>query len=612
MNIGINNFKGVSPRTAPHLLATNVAQIALDTKLWSGELRPLNKDLPVKYLDGSTLPEEIYLYKRAGGAEQWLTFDKDLDFVKSPIADNTSRRVVVSGLDDKLRAFDSNTLSSGATTIVAGNTVVLGIERPSVAPTLVTASDTTEVAESRVYAVSYVRTWADGKRDLGTIGDPAKRVNGTIVVDVKTSTSVTISGIKKPVATDSNITSIILWRSATTSKGDTGYRYVVEFNVNGTGLPAGVTYDAGTSSFTVVDSVKTENLGETLSSLSWDSPVLGLTGITSVLPGVIAGFKGRTVYFCEPYQVHAWPSEYAVTVDDDIVGLGAFGSNLVVCTTARPYILTLQSPDSVIARPIHEHAPCLNKRSIVAVQGSILYASINGVVAIDTTAPVLATQTILTRDEWKDYSPETMRSYFFRGAYITFYNTQDNSGGLLIDIFNTGQGTVQLSTSSGCSFIDDEEDALYLVYFDTRGIPTVWKFDSGARQSRFYTWKSKLFTNDEGITTLSAAKVDFSDVTLELNSDLTSDIDPSALNLVQVNQYSVAGDNSDIFNTMYNLSTCTFNYYVDKVLKFSKVITNSKPFRLPAGFRGNSHEVEVISNRYISRIQIASSMSEMY
>ena len=63
---------------------------------------------------------------------------------------------------------------------------------------------------------------------------------------------------------------------------------------------------------------------------------------------------------------------------------------------------------------------------------------------------------------------------------------------------------------------------------------------------------------------------------------------------------------------MYNKSTCTFNYYVDKDLKFSKVITNSKPFRLPSGFRGDSHEVEVISNRYISRIQLASSMGELY
>ena len=611
MNIALNNFKGISPRTAPHLLASNVAQKALDTKLWSGELRPLNQDLLIKSLSRTTLPTELYLYKRQGGAEQWLTFDKDVDFVESPIADNLTRRVIISGLDDQLRAFDSNTLLSTKDTITVADTVVLGIERPAVAPTLGTASDTTDVVESRTYAISYVRTWPDGKRDVGTIGDPAKRADGTVVVDVNSTTNVTISGIKKPTNLDSKITSIVLWRSATTSKGDTGYRYVVEFNVDGTSLPSGVTYDAPSSSFTVVDSVKTEKLGETLTSMTWSAPVSGLTGIVNVIPGVLAGFKGRTVYFSEPYQVHAWPSVYAVTVDDDIVGLGAFGSNLVVCTVARPYILTLQAPDSVVARPIHEHAPCLSKRSIVSVNGSVLYASVNGVVAIDTTAPVLATQTIITKDEWKDYAPESMRSYFYRGAYISFYNTPLKSGGILLDIFNTGQGTVELSMSSACSVIDDEEDALYLVYFDNQAKPTIWKFDSGSAQSRFYTWKSKLFTNDEGISTLSAAKVDFSDPLLEMEESSVVAVSVP-FNGVQVNQYPMNGDNTDIFSTMYKKSTCTFNYYVDKDLKFSKVITNSKPFRLPSGFRGDSHEVEVISNRYISRIQLASSMGELY
>lgn len=611
MNIALNNFKGITPRIAPHLLGSNVAQVAIDTKMWSGELRPLNQDLLIKSLSSTSLPTELYLYKRQCGAEQWLTFYKDVDFVESPIADNVNRRVFVSGLDTQLRAFDSTTLLATKDTITTADTVVLGIERPATAPTLGTASDTVDVVESRTYAISYVRTWPDGKRDVGIIGDPAKRADGTVIVDVKSTTNVTISGIKKPTNLESKITSIVLWRSATTSKGDTGYRYVVEFNVDGTSLPSGVTYDSASSSFTVVDSVKTEKLGETLSSMTWTPPVAGLTGIVNVLPGILAGFKGRTVYFSEPYQVHAWPSVYAVTVDDDIVGLGAFGSNLVVCTTSRPYILTLQAPDSVVARPIHEHAPCLSKRSIVSVNGSVMYASINGVVAIDTTAPVLATQTIITRDEWKEYAPETMRSYFYRGAYITFYNTPSKSGGLLLDVFNTGQGTVELSTASSCSFIDDEEDALYLVYFDNRSVPTIWKFDSGAAQSRFYTWKSKLFVNDEGISTLSAAKVDFSDPKLEVNTSSVQ-LESAEFNGVQVNQYPMNGDNSDIFNTLYLKSTCTFNYYVDKELKFSKVITNSKPFRLPSGFRGDSHEVEVISNRYISRIQLASSMSELY
>lgn len=54
-----------------------------------------------------------------------------------------------------------------------------------------------------------------------------------------------------------------------------------------------------------------------------------------------------------------------------------------------------------------------------------------------------------------------------------------------------------------------------------------------------------------------------------------------------------------------------FNYYVDGELKYSREVKDSKPFRLPSGFRGETIEVEVKSNAYIHSITLASSMGEL-
>ena len=59
------------------------------------------------------------------------------------------------------------------------------------------------------------------------------------------------------------------------------------------------------------------------------------------------------------------------------------------------------------------------------------------------------------------------------------------------------------------------------------------------------------------------------------------------------------------------MDNTVFNYYVDGELKYSREIKDSKPFRLPTGFRGETVEVEIKSNAYIHSITLASSMGEL-
>ena len=58
---------------------------------------------------------------------------------------------------------------------------------------------------------------------------------------------------------------------------------------------------ASAASFT--DDVKAEDLAEELPSLTWSEPPQTLSGLTNLPNGIMAGFSGRDIYFCDPYHL---------------------------------------------------------------------------------------------------------------------------------------------------------------------------------------------------------------------------------------------------------------------------------------------------------------------
>ena len=612
MLISLTQFAGMSPKTAKRLLNQTDAQVAYDTKLYSGCLKPYAADLrEVSF--SSAQPSSIYLYTRSDNTKQWVYSTKDIDTAPSPIADNSGRRVYVTGLGASLQAFDSTVLLPTAKSLDTIQPITVGIERPAT-PALAIGGTGTGQVETRVYAVCYVRTWSDGKDDIGVLSAPA--TNGTkTTIDVLPGQTVTVSNIKKPTDSTSKCTKIRVYRSAVTSTGDATFRFVTEFPIDHTQtLPAGVTWNAGTSSFTFVDSVAGVNLGETSESDLWTAPVEGLTGLVSLSNGVFAAFKGKTVYFCEPYQVHAWPLEYSVTVDYDIVGLGCFGNSVVVCTKGKPFILTVSDPSTVVARPIQEHAPCVSKNSIVSLNGAVVYATANGLVSVDTTAPLLLTRKLLSKDEWKWFNPSTLNSVYYNNMYFGFYNTTKGApgGGLIVDTTITSGSLVRLSKWCSAIHVDPATDQMYLCYYDEYlRVYCVYKFDGGTDGQRRYTWKSKEFTSNQGLGTFSAARVDFYDTLTSTQDELNSTILSNAFAAAAVNVFPLNGSNVDKYMLARKFSGTTFKFYVDGVLRYTKTVYDSSPFRLPSGFRGHTYEVEISSARPIARVQLASSIREL-
>lgn len=616
MKIALTNFSGMAPKVAPRLLPTSFAQKANEVKLWSGELRPFYEDT-----DEVNVPDDtVAIYKwtlNNNGEYGWLTFNKPVSIVKGPVFGDENNRILISGLTNEIRITDltmvpfNTTPEEGVyepTTITVDNSYSLSI--PVVSKVEMTVNGTnTQNRESRSYVVALVREWSDGKLDIGKTSQPAVDKDGNLTVTVGMGDTVTlhVTGIPSSAYKNSGVRKAYIYRTTVGSDGTSTYGFVGE-----------VALSDGQTSFDFTDVRSHEDVEESAVSLEWDSPIDGLQGLVSLNNGVLAAYKGSDVYFSYPYQVHAWPYTYRVSVDFDIVGLGAFGNTVVICTTGCPSLALCSDPAAISLRGIHDPFPCLSANTIVNVASGVIYASTGGLLYVNSTAPTYITENLLTKDEWRDWYPESLVAASYEGNYIAVSSNPKVYHGLILDINNPSGGIVSLYRTVNAIFSDPESNKLYFVVDTPEGGKKIVLFDTpvdGQSQSyKTYRWRSKIFTSQEGIATLAAARVRcaYEGVARKIKVTMYQ-YREHALNSVPMHTYSINGpvDLAQVYEMLDVKANMYFIYYVNGIPRYTKKLTGSQPFRLPSGFRGDEFEVEVEGDLPIHSIELASSMGEL-
>mgnify|MGYP001502416508 CR=1 FL=1 len=58
-----------------------------------------------------------------------------------------------------------------------------------------------------------------------------------------------------------------------------------------------------------------------------DGPMKGLISLPG---GILAGFTGKRICFSEPFLPHAWPVNYRITLEEEIVGIKVISKNHLV------------------------------------------------------------------------------------------------------------------------------------------------------------------------------------------------------------------------------------------------------------------------------------------
>lgn len=611
--IVIERFGGLSPRTDPAMLPNNGAQVATDVRLHAGAIRGWRK--PSILAPAIPTITDVVTIWFDPGEEVWYQWDSDVDIVLGPVADgDDNRRYYYTG-DGVPKKTDSAMAILGAGTYPR-TSLKMGVPKPTAAATEAGGTG----ALTRVYVYTNVSEFS-GIEEESAPSPP------TTVTDWASGDTITLAGMTAvPAAPDYNVTKRRLYRSS-----GSAYIFVKEF--------------VGVST---TDNATDESLvgNDALQSLTWDPPPNGLKGLVSMANGILAGFVGNQLYFCEPYQPHAWPVAYVQTTDYKIVALVAVGQGVYVLTTGHPYYCAGTHPASMTMDKVSKYAPCASKRSAVTDGSGCLYATYNGVAYLQGNNLRNMTEGMFTQEEWGAYGPSGMYGVYYDDRYTLWYpqtetepllldgswtldgsETLDGEKGSTLDtgdalVFDT---TVQdapltiMQTYTSAAHIRADTGKLYLAYDGQ-----ISQFDADELNRTPYDWKSKLFVlsrpmnfpwvqvyADHSGSAVTAAAIAAAQAIAEANAILWA---AGAYNagwaVAGVNQWEWNGSEMTSSHDVDTLFL-TLKVYADGILRFSANVTSNAPLRLPAGFKSDQWEIQVGGNKTVRRIVMATSMQEL-
>jgi len=223
-----------------------------------------------------------------------------------------------------------------------------------------------------------------------------------------------------------------------------------------------------------------------------------LRGLVGMPNGIMAGFIDNTVAFCEPYVPYAWPVPYQVTTEFPVVGMGVFDQTLFVGTTGNPYFITGAHSASMSAIKLDSNQSCSARRSIVGVQGGVLYASPDGLCLASTRGVEVVTRALITRQHWQSLEPESMFAAEHEGVYYLFH--AGAGGGCLAFSLQDGMKLGRTDLRGSAVWVDKFNDLMYVAR-DTG----LWECFTG-EGLRTGRWKTGLATQPRQ-TPLAWAKV---------------------------------------------------------------------------------------------------------
>ena len=548
--IKLQGFSGIVPKTGPTLLADNQAQVAKNLKIQSGELRPWRTPA-LEYTPTTNTVQSVYKFSGpTGTTPKWLEFTDNVDVVSGPVADNSEYRLYYTSDVNPPRKTNwlLATGNNGGTAPFPNAYYEMGVPAPTAAALASAAGTGDAPVETRSYVYTHVT-------EFGTVAEESAPSPAVLVTANFSGDAVTISNFSTPPTGNYNFKYRRIYR-AVAGNTTTTYQLVAEIPI------AQPQY---------VDTKSVVELGQVLPSLYFTPPPSGLQGIVSMPNGMLAGFTGNQVWFCEPYLPHAWPANYMITTEYPVIGLGVFGNSLFVGTTKNPYIITGSSPTAMSQEKLSIVQPCVSKKSIVCDQFGVIYASPNGMVAIGPGSQDVVTGALYSRDEWQEINPSSIIGAVYNNMYFGFYKVGSVYNTFILQR-NDNPPLVNFDFEAKALFVEPNTGYLFgLSSTDSK----VYKLDGGSTLGN-YTWKSKIFQ--------SPLPTNFGALQVHANYDQLATVTGAYVNV---------------------------KIYADGVLKSNQNITSPNPVRLPAGYKGYNWEVEITGNIHVRTVAMASTIEEL-
>lgn len=578
--IKLIGFSGEIPALIARLLPDTNATEAFNTRLDDGGLTPVRLSRFTHHFDAVPPAGYKTIYKNG---DEWLGWEDDVYAVPGPVA------------QDRLYVFGDGVPKMR----VAGVDYPLAVSAPPTAlVATVTGTPTTPGTNvTRLYVYTNVT-------QFGEESEPSPLSNEA---DWSPGQGVTLSGFDTTMTAGRTSVTQRIYRSQTGSTGTSLY-FIAE---------------RASSTANFIDDIAVDAINEALPSLNWNPPPDGLTGVISLPAGMMAGFVGKDLYFCEPYRPHAWPEIYVLTMDYPIVGLGAYGTTLVVMTEGNPYLVAGSAPENMQSQKLELNLPCINARGIQDMGYGVAYPSHDGLVVVANGAASVASGKLFNRKDWQALSPRTMVAGQFGGRYMAFYSYSDAAG-------NEFAGTIIFDVTGVQPFIlrsDIKPDAFYydivsgeLFYLDGGD---VYSWDAQGQMNAMQFWKSKTFVlprptnfgvilieaDDEMSDEDRAAIEQRRQEVIAANQALIDSGDlAGVVNGAAIDEYPLDGDALAAvpgLNQTMSVSIFADDKHVATVTRLNRMA------RLPSGFLARKWAIAVSSDMRISQITMAGTGAEL-
>lgn len=569
-------FSGEIPRLLPRLLPDGGAQRAENVRLDDGGLTPVRRMRAVHSVTG--VEGEIKTIYKHGPT--WLAWNTVVHAAPGPVAQD---RLYYTG--------------DGAPKMRVGSTVYpLAVPFPTAAPTATLSGTGTGDIITRIYVYTFVT-------EFGEESEPSPASNE---VNWQAGRTVTLSGIQAP-PSGRGITKQRIYRSQTSVSAGTDFFLIAERT-------------ASSANFT--DTIGTEDFSEVLPSRDWNPPPATMQGLISLPNGMMAAFDGKELLFCEPYRPHAWPEKYRLTMDTTIVALGAYGTTVVVATEGQPYIVGGTAPENMQQEKMELNLPCTNARGMVDLGYAVAYPSKDGLVVASGGSAQVATQGLMTRNDWLKTSPESFVAGQFSGRYFASFEYLEadgtaEQGTFIFDLTSQTPFMLRNATKAEAFFYNVGEAALYMLIDRV-----IYEYDPLGEINEIMSWRSKQFVypapatfgcilieaseglspEEQAAEDAERAQIQASNAALFAGASIGGELNGSAYNLYPVN--------GDVLQRLYPEQFTSVQVYADGKL-VGTVGEVNKTKRLPAAPKARNWEVLLNGTARIDQITLATSPREL-
>lgn len=532
-------FNGANLALHPLLIPSGVGVACTNQRAGRGDLRPMRAPLTVATVAGGT--KTIYRMGRdaASDASYWLGWSTETNVARSLLPGDTVERTFWTG--DGQPKWTDTSIGLGATPYPTSTGVrLLGVPAPNLTPSLTQTVAGSGDDEAR----AYVTTWVND-REEESAPSPAATIT--------TKPGATIS-VTRNATIPSGAHGLTKWRIYRTVAGaENAYMYVGE---------------ATTATGAVSTTDDMVNYYSPLPSEDWDYPPSTLSGIKALWNGMHAGFVKNDLYFSDPFHPFAWPEAYRVPLDDEIVALGRWRTNLLVLTKGQPYIVTGTTPSAMRAEPMEIAAACVAKLGVVEFGHGVCWPSSEGLHYMGDGGYRLCTLGKALPEDWRALAPSTLVAGRHNGLYVGSYELLGTRRSIVLDpLTNPGDPVGLYFCDSGFAacHVDELSDALYVL-----NGAAVQKWDAGAVLTASFDSRTERVAQPESM----------------------------AWGQVLASSYPVA-----------------LSVWSDGVLALNAAsVASSKPFRIARGHRGHEWKVRIAATGASGAVQsvlLAGSLQEL-